>query len=271
MSTPISGARDAAYDNFNAIPDAAAYPEAWEDAAFDWRGVESAIGRAYLNQSYGAAERQKLDLFLPAGRPEGLLVFVHGGWWMKFDRTLWSHFAAGATARGWAVAMPSYTLAPQARISEITQEIAAAITYAAGRVAGPIALAGHSAGGHLVARMAMQDSPLAPEVGERIGHVMAISPLSDLRDLMDLTLNDTLRLDMAEAGAESPALHTPRAGLPVTVWVGGAELAAFHDHAKWLATAWDCDLVTAPNAHHFDVIDPLRDPESEMLTCLLSS
>ena len=48
------------------------------------------------------------------------VVFVHGGYWMKFDRSYWSHFSEGLTARGWAVAMPSYTLAPEARIGSMT-------------------------------------------------------------------------------------------------------------------------------------------------------
>ena len=49
-----------------------------------------------------------------------LVVFVHGGYWLRFHRDIWSHFAQGLTARGWAVAMPSYTLAPEARIAAMT-------------------------------------------------------------------------------------------------------------------------------------------------------
>ena len=47
-------------------------------------------------------------------------MFVHGGYWLRFDRDMWSHLAAGAVARGWACAIPSYTLAPEARISAMT-------------------------------------------------------------------------------------------------------------------------------------------------------
>jgi acetyl esterase/lipase len=52
-------------------------------------------------------------------------VFVHGGYWLRFGRGDWSHLAAGPVARGWAVALPSYTLAPAARIAAITAEIGA--------------------------------------------------------------------------------------------------------------------------------------------------
>ena len=125
---------DRAYANADFIPNAEAYVDRWETEARAFRETEAAIGRARLNHAYGAGERQKLDLFHPAGRAEGLVVFVHGGYWLRFDRSWWSHFAEGLTARSWAVAMPSYTLAPEARINEITFEIARAVEAAAALV-----------------------------------------------------------------------------------------------------------------------------------------
>lgn len=80
-------------------------------------------------------------------------MFVHGGFWMRLDKSYWTDLAEGARDLGWAVCIPSYTLAPVARISEITKQIAAAIEKAGNLVGGPIRLVGHSAGGHLVTRM----------------------------------------------------------------------------------------------------------------------
>ena len=97
----------------------------------------------------------------PEGRPKGLVVFVHGGFWKALDKSFWSHLARGSVESGYAVAMPSYTLCPTVRISEITREIAAAVERAAAMVEGPLFLTGHSAGGHLVTRMISATSPLA--------------------------------------------------------------------------------------------------------------
>lgn len=260
---------DAAYDNGGHIPGAADYPDRWADDAAAWRSVEAALGRARLNLPYGSGARQRFDLFYPAGRPAGLAVFVHGGYWRRFGREDWSHVAAGCTGAGWACALPSYTLAPDARIGAITAEIAAAVAAAAGQVAGPIALAGHSAGGHLVARMAMAGGPLAAEVAGRVARVVPISPLSDLRPLLRTSMNTDLRLDAAEAAAESPVLGAPRDGIAVTVWVGADERPAFVDQARWLGEAWDVPVRQAVGRHHFDVIDALRDPASPMVADML--
>ena len=120
-----------AYNIVDYVPDGDSYKDRWAADAADFRRLEEGLGRAYLNVPYGETARQRYDLFYPAGRPVGRVVFVHGGYWRRFDRSFWSHFAAGPVARGWAVAMPSYTLAPEARIREITQEVARALTAAA--------------------------------------------------------------------------------------------------------------------------------------------
>ncbi|MEM8632298.1 MAG: alpha/beta hydrolase [Pseudomonadota bacterium] len=255
---------DLDYANRDFIPDAESYPPAWAEAASEFREVEHAIGRARLNLSYGAHERHVFDLFLPAGRPAGLFVFVHGGYWRLFDCKAWSHFAAGVQARSWAVAMPSYRLAPEVRISDITRDVAEAVSAAAARVQGPIVLAGHSAGGHLVARMLNADVDLPGEVAERIIRVVPISPVSDLRPLMGTAMNADFRLTEEAATAESPA-HLPQARrAEVTVWVGAEERPAFLDQARWQAENWRVTLRHAPGRHHFDILDLLQEPGSAL-------
>jgi alpha-beta hydrolase superfamily lysophospholipase len=162
--------------------------------------------------------------------------------------------------------MPSYTLAPEATIPGITAEAVRAIDAAAARVAGPIVLAGHSAGGHLVARAVGDDAGLAAR--GRVRRVVPISPVADLRPLMLTGMNADLRIDNAVAAAESPAL-LPRPGMEVHVWVGGDERPAFLDQARWLADAWDARLTVEPGRHHFDVIEPLAEPESGITGALV--
>jgi arylformamidase len=257
---------DKAYSNADFIPDAEAYPPRWAKAASAFR--DGLGNRAELDLLYADRARARFDLFHPEGNPAGTLIFVHGGYWRSFDRTSWSHLAAGALARGWAVAMPSYDLCPDVTIDRITRQIAAAVETVAVRMDGPLALAGHSAGGHLVARM-LDPHLITPETASRIRHVMPISPLSDLRPLIGTAMNADFRLDDPAARAESPIFMADRHAVEVTVWVGADERPAFLDQAAWLAEAWGCERVVAADKHHFDVIDDLADPESEMVTRLL--
>ncbi|WP_132466035.1 alpha/beta hydrolase [Rhodovulum marinum] len=257
---------DDAYANAAHIAGADAYPPRWAAAAAAFR----AGARGETDLPYGDHPRQRFDIFLPAGRALGLAVFVHGGYWLRFDKSVWSHLAAGPLARGWAVAMPSYRLAPEVPIAAITADIAAALPVMARLVPGPLALAGHSAGGHLVARMLCADVGLPRAVAERLARVVPISPVSDLRPLLRTRMNDSFRLDDAAARAESPVCHAPRLGVPVTVWVGADERPVFLDQARWLAEAWPgTDLHIAPGLHHFDVIEGLTRPDSPLTEAVI--
>ncbi|WP_425097586.1 alpha/beta hydrolase [Tropicibacter sp. S64] len=258
---------DDAYANAPYIEGAADYPPRWAAEAAAYRQRMSLAGKARLGVMYGHGTRQAMDLFLPDGVPEGLVVFVHGGYWLKFDRSDWSHLAEGAVRRGWAVAMPSYDLCPRVRIGDIVRQVADAVTVVAHEVEGPLRLAGHSAGGHLVARLS-EPGVLPDDVRGRLARVMPISPVADLAPLMQTSMNRDLKIDEAEVLAESPMRHAAP-GVPVTVWVGADERPAFVDQAKGLATAWGCDCVVEPGRHHFDVIDGLADPENAMVTRLL--
>jgi arylformamidase len=232
---------------------------------------EAPAFRAYLRQRartaipYGPKPRNQLDLFLPEAAPQGLLVFVHGGYWLRFDRDLWSHLAAGAVARGWACAIPSYTLAPEARIAAMTQEIARAVEVAAGLVAGPVVVTGHSAGGHLSARMGCADLSLSAPVKR----VVPISPLADLEPIALTAMNADLRLDAPEIASESPARLSLRPGVEAHVWVGAQERPVFLWQARLLSEAWSCPWTPESGRHHFDVIEGLTDPTSALLSVCL--
>ena len=108
-----------------------------------------------------------------------------------------------------------------------------------------------------------------PEVAARLAGVVPISPLADLRPLLRTSMNADLRLDMAEAEAESPMLMAERLNVPATVWVGADERPAFLDQARWLAEAWGCAHVVAEGRHHFDVIEPLEIADSDLTGALL--
>lgn len=265
---------DDAYSNGAYIPGGDTYPARWAGDAARFRERMGNAGRAQFDQTYGDLPRERFDLFLSDGPAKGVFVFVHGGYWMTFDKSSWSHLAAGALHHGWAVAMPSYTLCPEVRISQITSQVARATGAIAARVPGPVLLAGHSAGGHLVTRMGCADSPLPPSVRRRVRHTVSISGLHDLRPLLNTSMNQTLRMDEAEAARESPALLLPVDGVRVTCWVGSRERPEFLRQNALLANVWTglgarMTEHWADGRQHFDVIDDLAEPGSLLMSALL--
>lgn len=252
---------DRDYANGAFIPGAEDFVPRWTAKA---AGFRAELGpRARLDLPYGPGPRHRFDLFLPEAAPKGLLVFVHGGYWLAFGKAEWSHLARGPLARGFAVAMPSYTLAPEARIAAMTQEIAAACRAAAALVTGPLVVTGHSAGGHLSARMGCAD------VEAPVTRVVPISPLAELGPLIATAMNETLAIDLAEAATESPARLSLRQGTTAQVWVGAMERPAFLMQARILSEEWACPWTADPGRHHFDVIDGLEDPKSALCAALL--
>ncbi len=261
---------DDAYANAAHIEGAEGYVARWQDKARAFRGKFADDRRREI--AYGAHPRETLELFLPEGAPRGLFVFVHGGYWRTMERTMWAHLAAGPLARGWAVSLPGYVLCPEVRIGDITRQIARAVECAASEVAGPLRLAGHSAGGQLVTRLGCAD--VALEVAGRIEAITSISGVHDLRPLRRTAMNDDLRLDTAQARAESPALADPRGGFALTCWAGAQERPEFRRQNVLLANIWagcgvESRAVEDAGKHHFNVIEGLEDAASPLCDAAL--
>ncbi|MEO8242045.1 MAG: alpha/beta hydrolase [bacterium] len=253
---------DRAYANGAFVPGSHELPAQWEaDAA----GFRAGLGdRLRVGIPYGSGPRQQFDLFQPKKPAKGLMVFIHGGYWLESGRESWSHLAAGALLRDWAVAMPSYTLAPEARISQMTVEITNAVKTASQLVEGPVVVTGHSAGGHLAARMGCADIPL-----ERVLRVVPISVISELAPIARTKMNGALKLTEAEIEAESPARLLLRDGCEAHVWVGMQERPAFLWQARLLSEEWDCPWTPFPDRNHFTVANDLKEPDSALMAACL--
>jgi hypothetical protein len=265
---------DNAYSNGANIPGSSAWPNAWAEPAKAYRETMLAVDRAELNVRYGDRPRNLYDLFLPEGTPRGLVVFIHGGFWLQLDQSYWSNLAAGPIAHGFAVAMPTYTLCPDVHIADIVTEIGSAIATIAPRFEGRIHLTGHSAGGHLASRMVSNTSPLPAEIRARIGNTVSISGVHDIRPLMRTKMNERLRITLEEAQRESPVLLEPGPNTRLVCWVGGNERSEFLRLNDLLANIWiglgaETTAYTEPDKHHFSILDGLTEPDHPLTRLLI--
>ena len=225
--------------------------------------------------AYGALPRNKLDVFTPPGAPPTngwpAMIFIHGGYWQMRCKGDWSVIAAPFIANGMAAVIVGYTLCPQTTIRGIAGEMEAAVSHVWNSAAAlhlnrdKLALAGHSAGGHLTAWCMTVDwvahgLPVSPLVS-----ATAISGLFDLEPLVPIYLNDALKLTNEEALAMSPAYRERRVDCEFTAAVGGAELEEFPRQNQLLGTQWKNVIEwEIPGLNHFTIIDELTREDSAL-------
>ena len=257
--------RDAAYNNTTAVKNSAELNAAREALSAAFRKAHS----EHLDVPYGPGERNKWDLF-PAADPNApCLVFVHGGYWQRNSREMFASLIEGPYAHGWAAALPGYTLAPDASLTEIVAEIHAALDWlaangAAHGIKGKVILSGWSAGGHLTAQC----------LGHaRVSAGLAVSGVFELGPIRDTYLNDKLQLTDAELASLSP-LRLPMVKKPLAITYGTAELPPLvadsrHLHARRAAEHLPGVLIPVAGADHFTITHELRDADGALTRQLM--
>jgi len=256
--------RDAPYNNTAAVADSAALNAAREARSAAYRAAHP----ANLDLAYGAGQRNRWDLFPAEDAAAPCLVFIHGGYWQRNSREQFACLIEGPRAIGWSAALPGYTLAPDASMTEVVAEVHAALDWLAAEgpahgIAGPVVLSGWSAGGHLTA-MAL---------GHRLVRAgLAISGLFELGPIRDTNLNEKLHLTDAELAALSPR-RLPPSPKPLAIAYGTAELPALiadsramHEHRA--AAHAPGPLLPVAGADHFTIVLELQERQGQLTRML---
>ena len=140
---------------------------------------------------------------------------------------------------------------------------------------GRIYLAGHSAGGHLVALLAGADWREEGLAADAVKGGLAISGLYDLEPIRLSYLNAALHLDAAAARRLSPLHRVPGRAAPLVLAVGGDESAEYHRQQADLAAAWRraglaVSEVPLPGRNHFSALDALGEPGGPLFRALVA-
>lgn len=238
-----------------------------------WSAASALLRSRYprhLDLAYAPAERTKWDLYPGAHRKAPCFIHIHGGYWQRGSKEIFACLAEGVLAKGWSAAMPGYTLAPEASLTQITNELRMAFDWLEAHAAdhgieGPVIVTGWSAGGHLTALMLEH---------RRVAAGLSISGVFDLAHLRDSPhVNDKVRLTEVEIETLSP-LRRPGVGKPLSIAYGTGELPAmiatsrdYHAYRARMHLAGD--LILVADANHFTILDGLRQPDSTLTQAVL--
>ncbi|HEY4056373.1 MAG TPA: alpha/beta hydrolase [Kofleriaceae bacterium] len=191
--------------------------------------------------------RQTLDLYVPRGAKGDvpIVVFIHGDFWMRQDKSyyepvtgLYSNVATALARHGIAAAIIDYRLVPSVTFEEEFSDVADAIKWvqrrgaAHGVDASQIVIAGHSAGGHMTA-LAAFDHKRMQELGVDERTLRGFAPLSPILDIRAFAkfsaddrkiADDVFGEDDAAKEAASPTTYFMRGAKPLLLLYGSDDL-----------------------------------------------
>ena len=82
-----------------------------------------------LDIQYGTGQKQKLDLFGVNKKDAPTLVYFHGGYWQRGDKSIYSFFAPLFNSREINFIAVGYDLCPTVTITEISAQAREAIKF----------------------------------------------------------------------------------------------------------------------------------------------
>lgn len=233
-----------------------------------------------LNVPFGPTLAERVDLY-PAGEGAPVLVYVHGGFWALRTSEEFGFVARGPVSRGVATVVTNYALCPAVTMDEIVRQTRAAVAWTYknargfGGDPGRIHVAGHSAGGHLVAMLLTtnweEDYGLPSNV---IKSATAVSGLFDLAPFPYTFLQPKVQLTWDQVRRNSPVLHIPDQAPPLLVAYGEDETDEFKRQSEEFLGAWkekglSGDHLVLSGKNHYDVVDGFLDAGSPLLSGIL--
>jgi len=255
------------------------YPELAKMRAAHARKVRDSA-KSWLNVAYGSSPRELLDIYA-ADKPAGpVLVYIHGGYWRSGSKEDNCNFVPTFTQRGATVVLVEYDLCPQVTVSDIVRQTRSAIAWTYKNIvrygADPAKLfiAGHSAGGHLTGMALAHDWEKDGLPRDLIKGAVATSGVYDLQMVMQISVQEDVRMTPEIAAANSPMIHPPRVMCPLLVAVGGAEPKGWQqmseDYFQFAKQhGMNATYLVEPDANHYTMSEHLLDDRRPLTQAMI--
>jgi acetyl esterase/lipase len=177
--------------------------------------------------------KHKLDLFLPRDLKDfPVLLFVHGGAWVHGDKSflgVYSALAQSLAKKGLGVVVTNYRLSPKVQHPEHIKDVARAFAWTykhIGEYGGnkdALFVAGHSAGGHLVALLGTDEGYLK-EHGLDLKAIKGAIPISGVMEIEKNFMPKVFGTDDKVCKAASPLTHARKDLPPFLVLYADSDL-----------------------------------------------
>lgn len=261
-------AMDRQYNNRLHVTDYAAYIERWEILS---RQTEKEFP-VVKNIPYGMLSREQLDIYPSLYPSSKTLVFIHGGYWHKFDKSSFQFVAKAFRNYGITTVLINYPLAPAASVDQIAASCRLAIQWLYRNISahngdpGHLYVAGHSAGGHLAAMLLATNWRHFNLETDVIKGVCVISGLFNLVPIMLSEINQVLKVDTETALRNSPVNLLPATQCSLSIVVGSNETNEFLDQSQELYTCWkqsiSAEIIQIPGLNHYSIVETMLDSQS---------
>jgi len=193
---------------------------------------------AYYNGEGLNKERHALDLYLPKGaRDYPVLFFIHGGGWTKGTKSSFARHGEMFAKQGIGCVSTNYRLSPDVKHPEHIKDVARAFAWTHenlkkhGANVDRIFVSGHSAGGHLAALLATDESYLK-EHKLSLKDIKGVIPVSGV-----FVVRAGQAFDADGARGASPQTHIREQLPPMLLLYGEKEQGALGKQAEAFAAA----------------------------------
>jgi arylformamidase len=270
---------EAQYNPRASVPDFQQHFDAYVSKS---AATRAAIGGDY-DLRYGPGPLQTYDLHKPKDQKPGapLVVVIHGGYWRGLDKNTMTFALPPYLDRGAVVINLNYDLCPQVTLDAIVREMQDALVHVAAKAAewgadpAKLHVVGHSAGAHLAAMMVA--APWPGDLGAQppVASLGLISGVFSLEPVLQISVNESIRLDAAMATRNSVTHFPPKIAGPVLVAYGADEPEAWrHQSIDFHRACRDAgirsSLLEVTNGNHFTIKFAAADPKHPLCAALLN-
>lgn len=242
-----------------------------------------------LDIDYSSGDREKVDIYgdnLPEDAP--LFVYIHGGYWQMLEKETSAYPAKPLVDHGVRVMIVGYELCPSLTLEELVRQVKVAgefvLNYATENGVKQVAIAGHSAGAHLIASMV--DQEFKNVVGEEFNLLKDVYLISGVYNVQELRYTNSVNRDnllgitnsnarkLSPLYAKYDHLRSLADRLRFHVYAGQHDSDVFramssqmNDHLASFGLKSDFNIL--PNLDHFDIVENLSNEDHPLMKAIL--